>query len=103
MAPGRSSGFRAATPTLFNPTCLTALLQDAPYCVGVPVCSSLWSMTWSCQHRLRLGGLLFQLERVGAKEVMDPQPQGSKGKQEESRGRPAGASGLGKESKLGIS
>lgn len=31
MAPGRSSGFRAATPTLFHPTCLAARLQDAPY------------------------------------------------------------------------
>lgn len=32
-----------------------------------------------CQHPLRLGGLVFQLEMVGAEEVENQQPQGSEG------------------------
>lgn len=81
MAPGRSSGFfRAATPTLFHSTCLAALLQDAPYPAWGPSLQLSSSVRDpGCQHPLRLGGLVFQLEMVGAEEVENQQPQGSEG------------------------
>lgn len=79
MAPGRSSGFRAATPTLFHPTCLAARLQDAPYPAWGPSLHLSSVRDPGCQHPLRLGGLVFQLEMVGAEEVENQQPQGSEG------------------------
>lgn len=74
MAPGISSGFRAATPTFFHPTCLAALLHDAPYCVRGPGLRLSSVRDPGCQHPLRLGGLVFQLDVVGAELVEDPQP-----------------------------
>lgn len=79
MAPGRSSGFRAATPTLFHPTCLAARLQDAPYPAWGPSLHLSSVRDPGCQHPLRLGGLVFQLEMVGAEEVEKSAAAGQRG------------------------
>lgn len=45
-----------------------------PTVCEVPTCASLLCVTPGCQHPLRLGGLVFQLDVVGAELVEDPQP-----------------------------
>lgn len=79
MAPGRSSGFRVATPTLFIPLASLLGSRTPPTLRGVRACTSLPCVTWAASNPLRLGGLVFQMEMVGVEEVENQQPQGSEG------------------------
>lgn len=103
MALGRSSGFRAATPTPFHPTCPAALLQDAPYCVRGPGLR-LSSVRDPRQLAPAAAGWPCLPARCGGGGVGGgPAATGQKGKLVGSRRRPAGAAGPGKGSRLGMS